>query len=148
MANTAMAESRPVVIKMDLGGWIPTYEARAKRWGEEGRKVIIDGECRSACTYYLWTKYHLDICVTPNARLMFHMPFWRTGEGRHDVEATPERVEWSASKWQAMLSEYPPAIAAKVKSAPNPSKIKDARVYKILTGNALNGLVKRCATAG
>lgn len=140
----AMAEHRPVVIKMDLGGWIPTYEARAQRWSSEGRKIIIDGDCRSACTYYLWTKYHLDICVTPNARLMFHMPFWRTGEGRHDIEATPARVEWSEKRWQAMLAEYPPAIAAKVRNAPNPSKIKDARIYKTLSGGALDGLVRRC----
>lgn len=144
MANNAMADSKPVVIKMDLGGWIPTYEARAERWASEGRKVIVDGDCRSACTYYFWTKYHLDICVTPNARLMFHMPLWRTGEGRHDVEATAERVEWSRSKWQAVLAEYPKALAAKIQTVPNPSKIKDARVYKTLSGKSLAGLVKSC----
>lgn len=148
LAAPAFADPRPVVIKMDLGGWIPTYEQRAYRWAAEGRKVIIDGDCRSACTYYLWSKYHLNICVTPNARLMFHMPFWRTGQGRYDIEATPARVEWSQKRWQAMLAEYPAAIAAKVRNSPNPSKIKDARVYKTLTGSALDGLVKRCPTAG
>lgn len=140
----ALAAPKPVVIKMDLGGWIPHYEKRAEKWASEGRKIIIDGDCRSACTYYFWSKYNLDICVTRNARLMFHMPFWRTGEGRYDVEATPARVEWSANRWQKMLAEYPPAIAAKVRGAPNPSKIKDARVYTTISGEALNGLVPRC----
>ena len=144
LAANAVADPRPVVIKMDLGGWIPTYEQRAERWSSEGRKIIIDGDCRSACTYYLWTKFHLDICATKNARLMFHMPFWRTGEGRYDIEATPARTEWSAKRWQAILAEYPPSLASKVRNVPNPSKIKDARIYKTLTGNALNGVVKSC----
>lgn len=144
IATPAFAAPKPVVITMNLGGWIPYYEARAEKWSAEGRKIIIDGDCRSACTYYFWTKYNLDICVTPRARLMFHMPFWRTGEGRYDVEATPARVEWSEKRWQRMLAEYPPAIARKVKNAPNPSKIKDARVYTILSGKELNGIVPNC----
>lgn len=145
LAGPALADPKPITIKMDVGGWIPTYEKRAARWASEGRKIIIDGDCRSACTYYLWTKYNLDICATPNARLMFHMPFWRTGTGRHDIEATPARVEWSAKRWQTILAEYPRAIASRVKNAPNPSKIKDARIYTTIQGKALNGIVKPCS---
>lgn len=140
------ADERPIIIKMDVGGWIPTYEARAERWSREGKQIVIDGDCRSACTYMLWSKYNLDVCATPNARLMFHKPFWRTGPGRYDIEATPARVAWSDQRWEALRVLYPSSLADYLRSGvPNPSIIKDARVYKILRGEALFKMVKRCA---
>lgn len=53
LTGAAVAGPRPVTIRMDMGGWIPDYTAKYEQWNSTGRKVVIDGDCRSACTYML-----------------------------------------------------------------------------------------------
>lgn len=144
IATPALAAPKPIVIKMDMGGSLSTYIARAERWSREGRKVIIDGDCRSACTYMLFTRYKMDVCVTMNARLMFHKPLKRTGPGRYDVATSPTLIAQSDEIWAGFLKEYPPKIAALVADAPNPAEIKDTRVYTIISGKELERLIPRC----
>ncbi len=140
----AYAQSE-TVIRFDLGGWIPDYDTRAVRWQKEGRRIVIDGDCRSACTRYLFSKYNLDVCMTPRAVFKFHMPFWRTGEGRYDIETTSFRVKWSSDRWaNDYLPNYPRDLALKVKNVPNPSVIKDARIYKTLTAKQMAGIIPFC----
>ncbi len=146
LACAAPAFAQPqTTIKFDIGGWIPDYDSRAARWAKEGRRIIIDGDCRSACTRYLFTRYNLNVCMTPRAVFKFHMPFWRTGEGRFDVETTPFRVKWSADYWTSdYLPNYPAALASKVANVPNPSAIKDKRIYKTLTAKQMTGIIPFC----
>lgn len=143
----AKADVRPRVIKMDQGGWIQDYLTTAERYSKEGRKVVVDGDCRSACTLFLYSKFNLDICATRNARFMFHMPLWRirpNEEGRHNVIVSPERAKWSEGRWSEQLKGYPPALAEKIREVPNPSVIGDTQVYKILRASDLAGIVKPC----
>lgn len=147
VANPANADVRPRVIKMDQGGWIADYLATAERYSKEGRKLIIDGDCRSACTLFLYSKFNLDVCATKNARFMFHMPLWRIKpkeDGRYNVIVSQERAKWSENRWAEQLKGYPLALAEKVRNVPNPSLIGDAQIYKILTVSDLTGIVKPC----
>jgi hypothetical protein len=61
----------PLVVSMDLGGQIGARGLHIWRLGD--RPVQIVGHCESACTMYLGAR---DVCVTPDARLIFHGPSW------------------------------------------------------------------------
>jgi hypothetical protein len=43
---------------------------------DRGERVIIDGVCNSACTLVLGIVPRNRVCVTPRARLGFHMPYY------------------------------------------------------------------------
>ena len=63
----------PYVIKHNGGGIISRFKGHALKLEEQGRGVIVDGTCASACTYYM---HNPDFCATPNAEFGFHSPFY------------------------------------------------------------------------
>src|ERR1043166_1355190 len=60
------------LIQDDLGGDVLHYEARYRRWAEEGARAKVDGLCASACTLVLGYLPADRICVTQRARFGFH----------------------------------------------------------------------------
>ena len=62
-------------IKKDYGGFLDRYKLKYAAIRDRGERVIIDGECNSACTLVLGIVPLKRICVTPRARLGFHTAF-------------------------------------------------------------------------
>lgn len=74
----------------DAGGMIGTYVARYARLMQSGERVVLNGDCLSACTIILHIKDRIDVCATPNARFGFHAAWKRGDDGRaiHSPEGT------------------------------------------------------------
>src|SRR5215469_10885061 len=66
----------------DPGGFIPMYVAQIRRVAATGERVIIDGNCLSACTMTLGIIPPQNVCATPRAVLGFHSAFTPTPWGR------------------------------------------------------------------
>ena len=64
--------SNPVVLRANPGGLIATYDANFMRVAANGRRVVLDGECLSACTLALARVPRSRICATNSAVLGFH----------------------------------------------------------------------------
>jgi hypothetical protein len=72
MMLASVVPSHAMVIKKDDGGVIVDF---LKKWVEVRRsseKVIIDGECNSACTLLFGFLSDSQFCVTSNAWFGFH----------------------------------------------------------------------------
>jgi len=82
------------------------YVARMQRAAAMGERVIIDGNCLSACTMTLGIIPPQNVCATPRAVLGFHSAFTPTPLGQK-VDYPPGTLE--------MVSHYPPAIRAWIK---------------------------------
>jgi hypothetical protein len=63
-------------ITRDYGGFVDEYKARYAAIRDRGERVIIDGACDSACTLVLGIVPINRVCVTPRARLGFHMAYY------------------------------------------------------------------------
>lgn len=72
LANPVLAEQR-LTIHNDVGGKIIDYQERALAMRD--LPIRLSGECASACTIFLMTKYNLDVCAVPGTKLAFHMPY-------------------------------------------------------------------------
>ena len=64
-----------LTITNDPGGLIPMYVARMQSAAAMGERVIIDGNCLSACTMTLGIIPPQNVCATPRAVLGFHSAF-------------------------------------------------------------------------
>ena len=69
--NAGRAKSE-VLIKNDGGGHIPQYIAKYLYLQLSGERVVIDGNCLSACTLALGLLAQDRRCFTREARLGFH----------------------------------------------------------------------------
>ena len=72
-SGSARADLR---IARDYGGWVDQYKVKYASIRDRGERVIIDGICNSACTLVLGIVPLNRICVTPRARLGFHMAYY------------------------------------------------------------------------
>lgn len=63
-------------ITRDAGGVVDEYKAKYAAIRDRGGRVIIDGTCDSACTLVLGFVPLNRVCVTPRARLGFHMAYY------------------------------------------------------------------------
>jgi hypothetical protein len=63
-------------ITQDYGGVVDDYKTRYAAIRDRGERVIIDGACDSACTLVLGIVPLNRVCVTPRARLGFHMAYY------------------------------------------------------------------------
>jgi hypothetical protein len=68
-ADPASAEIR---IRNDMGGDLGTYMQSLTKIRESGERVVIDGDCFSACTLVTAMIPAKRLCVTYRARLGFH----------------------------------------------------------------------------
>ena len=95
-----------LTITNDRGGLIPMYVERMQRAAATGERVIIDGNCLSACTMTLGIIPPQNVCATPRAVLGFHSAFKPTPWG--------QKMDYPPGT-QQMVSHYPPAIRAWIK---------------------------------
>jgi hypothetical protein len=79
--NTDRAKGE-VLIKNDGGGDIPQYIAKYLYLQLSGERVVIDGDCLSACTLALGLLAQDRRCFTKKARLGFHAAWEESGTFR------------------------------------------------------------------
>jgi hypothetical protein len=73
----AVAPARAVLhITLDRGGYVEEYKTKYKRIRDNGERVIIDGNCNSACTLVFGIVPMNKICVTPKASVGFHQAYY------------------------------------------------------------------------
>jgi hypothetical protein len=87
----APAPAEAYTISNDPGGSVDLYAMAAALTMEP---IRIVGRCESACTEYLGAR---DVCVSPNARFMFH--------AAHNLDGS--RNEQGV---RIMLASYPPSL--------------------------------------
>lgn len=141
------ATTNTFTIRNDLGGLITSYELIARTLQDRKAKVIIDGDCYSACTLLLRKRYDLNICTTYRGRLFFHMPFettlsiyeiqnMETPIDSSNIVSNEEAIENSKKAWQenwlnqfnSDLNTYL-EIATEADLIPNPSKTRNVDKY-------------------
>ena len=78
LAAGSSSAAAAVRIHRDSGGQIGRYIHRFERLRLSGQRVIVDGDCLSACTLVLGFIPQDRLCVTQRARFGFHRA-WKPG---------------------------------------------------------------------
>jgi len=81
-------------ISEDRGGQIGHYLQAFAMLRSSGERVIIDGNCLSACTLVLGIIPRSRICATPRARLGFHAAWMPDADGRPVTSVLGTRALW------------------------------------------------------
>jgi len=102
-ASPALAER----ISNDSGGLIDTYVQKFSRVRDSGERIVVDGQCLSACTLVLAMVPRERICVTPNAVFGFHSAWSYNAQGG-------EALNQQAT--QSMWNMYPERIRAWIRT--------------------------------
>jgi len=97
LASSAHAEK--VFYLHDPGGNIPAHIYTYTQINAEYDRVVIDGQCKSACTMVLGVVPLKKICITPSGYFMFHA-------AHHN-----DRSFWYGGT-QQMMSVYAPEVRA------------------------------------
>lgn len=127
MTTPASATMR---IAEDRGGQIGHYLQAFAMLRSSGEKVMIDGNCLSACTLVLGLIPRSRICATPRARFGFHAA-WMP-----DADGTPITSQLGT---QALWKIYPGDVRRWINRNGGLSR---KMIY--LQGNAVHALVPEC----
>ena len=76
----AQPSQSEVIIKNDRGGDVLEYYAKYQALQSRGERVVIDGDCLSACTLVLGLIAKEQRCFTRRARLGFHAAWDESGK--------------------------------------------------------------------
>jgi len=117
----------------DQGGQVGKYLQAFAKVRSTGERVIVDGDCLSACTMVLGMVPRNRVCATQNAVLGFHAA-WMYDESGNRVA--------SPSGTRGLLKNYPPAVRAWI--ARN-GGLKPDMMY--LRGGALAAIIPPCNSA-
>lgn len=131
--NPAAADYR---IAQDYGGSIEAYKAKFAAIRDRGERVIIDGECNSACTLVLVIVPLNRICVTPRASLGFHMAYY-------DEAAADGTKVLSYESTADVMSSYPETVKDWVRRHGGLT----ADIKKIVNGPELWAVANPCPEA-
>lgn len=82
-------------IAEDRGGQIGQYLQAFGMLRSSGERVVIDGNCLSACTLVLGIIPPSKICATPRARLGFHAAWMPDGDGRPITSPMGTQALWN-----------------------------------------------------
>lgn len=85
----------------DMGGPLGTYLLMYAAIRDSGERVMIDGDCFSACTLVTALIPKDRICITNRAALGFHAGWFETKAGKRSVSPTGT---------QLLYQMYPPTI--------------------------------------
>lgn len=129
LSLVSTVNAQPVhTILQDGGGETAVYEAKYAQWARDKARVIIDGECASACTLVMSTRYKLDVCATDKAELLFHKPFYTDINDRKKLLDTPYyRAKAEVDWYERFVDVMPASIANVLMVAPIPSVYKGAK---------------------
>jgi predicted secreted Zn-dependent protease len=114
----------------DRGGQVGKYLQAFAEVRSTGERVIIDGDCLSACTLVLGLVPSSQICATPRARFGFHVPLILNNEGL---------LVTRAKATQAMWNVYPASVQHWITQHGGLSR---QMIY--MEGHSLNGIVATC----
>ena len=126
-ANSASATMR---IAEDRGGQIGHYLQTFAMVRSSGERVVVDGNCLSACTLVLGLIPHDHICATPRARFGFHAAWMPDIDGRPIT---------SPMGTQALWNIYPSPVRRWISRHGGLSR---RMIY--MEGAALSGIVASC----
>ncbi len=130
LALSVTSASATMRIAEDRGGQIGHYLQTFVMMRSTGQRVVVDGNCLSACTLVLGIIPPNRICATSRARFGFHAA-WMP-----DVEGRPVT---SAMGTQALWNIYPVSVRHWISRHGGLSR---RMIY--LQGRALNGIVASC----
>jgi hypothetical protein len=126
----ASAEMR---IAEDRGGQIGHYLQTFAMVRSSGERVVVDGNCLSACTLVLGVIPHNHICATARARFGFHAAWMPDGNGRPVTSTMGTRALWKI---------YPASVRHWINRHGGLS-----RKMIFLQGKELDSIVQRCTPA-
>ena len=114
----------------DHGGQVGKYLQAFTKVRSTGERVIIDGDCLSACTMVLGLVPSKQICVTPRARFGFHAGSMPNSDGR---------LVTSALATQALWGIYPASVRRWIIQH---GGLTNQMIY--MEGRSLDGIVATC----
>jgi len=130
LASLATSASATMRIVDDHGGPLDEYLQAYIKVRSTGERVVVDGDCLSACTLVLGLVPSNQICVTSRARFGFHAPSILNNEG---VFVT------RANATQAMWNVYPASVQHWINQH---GGLSHQMIY--LEGGELDGIVATC----
>src|SRR6266496_1665620 len=99
-----------VVIQKDNGGVIIDYIKKYSDIRDSGERVIVDGECHSACTLFLGLVPKENYCLTDRALLGFH-----SATVRQKTPSGKMRVSHATEFSALMFYSYPGEVRRMLK---------------------------------
>jgi hypothetical protein len=126
----AKAEMR---ISEDRGGQIGRYLQAFAMLRSSGERVVVDGNCLSACTLVLGVVPRDRICATPRARFGFHAAWMPNEDGRPVTSRLGTQALWDV---------YPASVRHWINKHGGLS-----RRMIFLEGTQLHGIVASCTPA-
>ncbi len=130
-ASPASATMR---IYEDRGGQIGYYLEAFARLRSSGERVVVDGNCFSACTLLLGAIPRNRFCATARARFGFHAAWMPDGDGRPVTSPMGTQALWNA---------YPPSVRHWIIRH---GGLSHHMIY--LQGHELAGMVPSCSNPG
>ena len=131
LALSVTSASATMRISEDRGGQIGHYLQTFAQVRSSGERVVIDGNCLSACTLVLGLIPRTRICATDRARFGFHAARMPDRDGRPVTSATGTRALWNI---------YPPPVRHWINRHGGLSR---HMIY--LEGSELGGIVRACS---
>jgi hypothetical protein len=128
--TSALATTR---IVSDRGGQVAKYVQAFAKVRSTGERVVIDGDCLSACTIVLGLVPSDQICATPRARFGFHAAGILNNSGRAVMNATATQALWNI---------YPASVQRWINQHGGLSR---RMIY--MEGRELDGIVATCDPA-
>jgi hypothetical protein len=95
LAAGVTSASAEVRIAEDRGGQIGQYLQAFNSMRSSGERVVIDGNCLSACTLVLGVIPRSRMCATERARFGFHAAWMPDGNGRPVTSTMGTRALWN-----------------------------------------------------
>jgi hypothetical protein len=131
LSASVTSASATMRIAEDRGGQIGHYLQVFAMLRSSGERVIIDGNCLSACTLVLGMIPRDHLCATGRARFGFHAAWMPGRNGRRVTSAMGTRALWNI---------YPPSVRHWITRHGGLSR---HMIY--LQGRSLNGIVRSCS---
>ena len=130
LALSVTSASATMLIAGDRGGQIARYLQTFAQVRSSGERVVIDGNCLSACTLVLGLVPRSRVCATSRARFGFHAAWMPDSDG-HPVT--------SPMGTQALWNIYPSHVRSWISRNGGLSR---KMIY--LQGRDLDGIVASC----
>jgi hypothetical protein len=130
LASGVTSASATMRIAEDRGGQIGHYLQAFAMLRSSGERVVVDGNCLSACTLVLGLIPRSHMCVTERARFGFHAAWMPDGDGRPVT---------SPMGTQALWKIYPDSVRRWISQHGGLSR---KMIY--LQGRELTGIVASC----
>jgi hypothetical protein len=130
LASCVASASATMRIVDDHGGPIDEYLRAYAEVRSTDERVVVDGDCLSACTLVLGLVPHNQICVTSRARFGFHAPLVLNNEGSFVTRAKVTQAMWNV---------YPASVRHWINQH---GGLSGQMIY--LEGGELNDIVATC----